>query len=102
MQGQADGACPPRQEGPHLHQYGAQGDHCQRSISHQRPQSVLEEDEADQAAEKGGWFYPPLEQRTVRIVRDFMATKERIEMMDHPTQMSEPGPLQLLLVSQAE
>ena len=41
QQGQADGACLPRQGGPHLHQYGAQGDHCQRRIHHQRPQSVL-------------------------------------------------------------
>ena len=86
QQGQADGACLPRQGGPHIHQYGAQGDHCQRCLHHQRSQSVNEKDEAEEASEKGGWFHPPLGQRTVLIVRDFMATKKKIEMIDHPTQ----------------
>ena len=37
------------------------------------------------------------------MVRDFLATKENIEMMDHPCPLqSGPGPLRFLLVSQAE
>ena len=39
-------------------------------MHHKRSQSVFEEDEAEEVAEKGGWFHPPLGQRNVRIVRD--------------------------------
>ena len=97
LQGQAGGACLPQQGGPYLHQYGAQGDHCQHCIHRQRPQRVFEEDAAEEADESGGQV-PPLGQHPCPhhvIVRDQGKDRD-----DGPTPLqSGPG---LILVSQAE